>query len=1167
MTIELEQALQKRLDESHGKKEAQLVSGPEQALELERTTNSMPIAEERNILKQIRGVTKTKQQVEEYNEMDAEIKSMKISEALEKVKLANKLECTTDELANREITCPKAKIGMVIGKNGSMVKQIQNNCKVAIELDKGTEKMTITGTEVSIERAVQEIQRIIEIEEEEIDAEQEVLIFLTSKYVDVLQELREEYRNTSIEVYRAGGKVRLRGIPKDIAGIKEKILDLGIVSREREFEGREEINILIGDNGATIDGLCQKYTISIDVGKAVGGKTPVVFIGKPDMIEAALNQVETLIEENKEVVEIIHISIVIKDILLAEGGRHINAMREEIVQAIPNGRCFLNVKDKHRTTNDKPELVVKAKQSMLTGALTFARDALKKLDSLVVKLKVDPYAIPRIIGKGGETINRLKEGKPVTVEVDRTHSEVWYGATSVEALDELRKEIDQVIDSNCVVRIQADTDYLKRQFQSVKVAVSKSGLDGYWLDMDEHNSCYVIRGEKQGIDKATEIVEKHISDNQFGEIPITDEDLNALLSGGKKSKIVQFSEEMSVNLHVDREAFILIVRGPQDKVNEASKRLNQYLNGDDEFSVEKLSVNQQLVGKLIGKGGKTLQQLEEKYEGVSINISKSHLVTIRGPSQAVSDCKVAIAKNIASARVTQSIKVTEEQFATLSKREYDKKIYREMPVQLTTAGDTIIVRGTFCDVRDAVSLLNEMLIGEYRTSIELDASQFARVRNASGDLSHFKRMEAICKAKVELDLKAGSIVLCGKRSNVKRAKDQVYGFLNFLLEHELEQLKISKPLFMTVGQASVLAEISAEAGGVSIHLDRDMSCIVVRSTDRENLKKATDLMNKKIKEAEKLVRVIDFTASDSWIVSFIIGTKGSKISAFRSRYPTCKFSISKETRTISMVGDSEETLKEVLDDINSEIETARKQNVFISIPDGHVAHFLGKAGSHVKEFTAQYEVKIQPAKGDYNFKITGEESKVERAKEAIDAWLVLREKATAALTFTLEREQDIAAILEQKGSVVRSLEEEYKCKIDIDKKTLIVTVRGQEEAKREAVVEKMKELIEKYREEATARHALAKQQNHNAEVDATTEDSTTTKIVANGSHSLPEEHNSEVDARRTEVEENSKKAPYPTQPVGVASKPSKNSKKMKVGATVNGGTEAGQNLLAMLLNE
>jgi len=1208
--MRLEETLQKRLDESNVKKEAQFAQIKElnlrlqsklkkiprrpretvkelddraKALEHKRTVTSISLAEERQILKEIHGIKKAKIQVEDYNKMEYEIQLMKkqltilrerlnetftgtdeIQAALETVKLANKLNCSTDEISKKEMVCPKARMGMVIGKNGSMIKQIQNTCKVSIAVDKTTDKLTITGSEVSIQRATKDIDRIIRTEEEEIVLGKMLLDYLTSKYVNVIEQLRAEYTSSFIDASRSDGTLSIQGSPEEIADMKARIFGLGIVSMKRLLVGKEG-NIIVGKKGTTIDRLCTEHMISIEVSNEDDTETNAIFTGPSDMVEAALSDVEKLIHDNREVEAIVNISLVKKNILLAEGGRHIKALQAKVVESFPDGNCYVSIK-KDFVTKERPELVVKAKQLSVSEALQLVIDMLKEFDKLIVKCTIDPYVVPRIIGKGGETVKKITGGKPVFLEVDRCSGELSYGATSAEGLDDIRKQVNEVIDNNAILRIKADPVMLKRQYRELNRSQLNHDMNGICrFDKDEDDSCYIIRGKKEDLDKGKVLLDEFILNNQFAEVPITDEDREALLAGGRKSKITQFSEKMDVKLQIDRANFCVILCGSQAKVNETSKELNQFLNGGNGFSVMKFALNEHVVGKVIGKGGKTRQQLEQKYDGVTINISRSHVVTIRGLSHVVINCRVEIAKMVASARVTQSITISDEQKTSLEKKEYTKKIFQQMPVNLTTTNDKIIVKGTFHDVRDAISVLNEMLTGVYKTSIELDASQFNKVRNTARDPSHFKRMESACGAKVELDLTAGSISISGKRSSVKRAKDQVYNFLDFMFPNEVNRLKIAKPLYMSVGQATALAEISAEAGGVAIYLDRDLSVIVIRSIDKEKSSKATELVKEKIKEAERLAYVFEISDSESWIIPVIIGKKGGNISLLRSKYQSCKIDISKESRTITIVGESEDIVQKVREAINAAIEKARSENVFVSIPKTHIPSFLGKGGSHVKELSVKYGVVIQSVKkGHNNYKISGEMLEVKTAKEAIDTWLDIRERANATLEMTLEREQDIAAIIGLKGIIARSIEDDYKCRIDVDKKSLIVTVKGPSESQRDAAMSKMKELIESYHYERTVREALAKEHRENIDLDAT-------KDVINGmeTESLIASKNHCIDSNVLGMEEDNKKSQFPTKPVGVGAKSSKNGhgKKKKVDASINEGTEAGKSLFAMLTSQ
>ena len=1089
--------------------------------------------------------------------------SEEILAALEKVKLANKLECGIDELSEKKMTCPKSKLGMVIGKNGSKIDDIQNTCKVSICV--AMEEITIIGSELSIERAKEKFDNIIRAEEEEIELEKLLLDYLTSKYVPVIRELEEKYTSSFVDVSRSDGKLIIQGSPEDVAGIKAKIFGIRIISRKRLLN-RKEVSSILGKRGITIERLCIEHMVPINISRDSDTESSAIFIGPPEMVEAAISDAEKLINEGREVEIVVNISVLQKFILLADGGHHINSIRSKLIEYLPDGQCFLILK----SVKDRPSAVVMAKQLYVSDALQFVLNALKELDNLTVKRVIDPYIIPRIIGERGETIRKITGGKPYVLKVDKISGEVSYGATTAEGLEEIREKVDEIIDNNNVVRVKADSAILIRQYRELSRSLIKNEINGTcWFGFNMDDSCFVIRGKEKDLEKAKTILDDFILSNQFAELLIDDEDLEMLLNGGRNSKIKQFSEEMGVKLHVDRADCCLVVHGSREKVDESLKKLSRFLNGDDDFTVMKFNLSETVVGLVIGKGGKTRQQLEKKH-GVIINISKSYVVTIRGPREVVTNCRIEIAKLVASATVCQSISISDEQKAALEQKEYTKKIHQQTRVNLTTTDGKIVVKGSFCDVRDTLSLLNEMLTGEYRTTVELDGPQFSKVRNTVRDPSHFDRIEFASGAKLDLDLSARSITIYGKRSHVKRAKDQVYSFLDFLFPNQLIRLKITKVLFTSVGKASVLAETSAEAAGVAIYLDRDLSLIVIRSIDEEKVRKATALVKEKINEAERLAYVFEISASDSWIIPAVIGKKGRTVSVLRKKYSRCKIDISKESRTISIVGESEEIVQEVREAFVAAIEKVRSENVFVTIQQSDIRSFLGKGGCHVKELSAKHGVVIQTVKKGNDtdtFRISGEMLQVKTVKEAIDTWLDMRGKANATLEMTLERDRDIVAIIGQKGAIARSIEEEYKCRIDVDKKSLVVTIRGPSERQREAALSRMKELIETHHKERTTGEVAAKEDSDNGDITSTQNSANVIGTIETESLSLSKSENADFDTYG--LKDDNKRSQFPNKPVGVASKSSKNvqAKKKKVDTSVSEGTEAGQSLFAILTSE
>lgn len=1089
-----------------------------------------------------------------------------VSAALSKVKLANKLDCQTQELTKKEVECPKAKLGKVIGKGGAMISKIQTSCKVLMDVDKDAQKITITGSEAAIQAAVDEIDKIVQMQEEEIEIEKMLLQYLTSKHVDTVEQLRREFPDSVVEVLRSNGKFLVRGAPGDVAAIKAKVFGLQVVSKSLQLQGGKEAAVLLGKKGATIDKICEAHAVSIEVDKDDEDNSAALIVGLASNVDSALTEIENLMDDNRDSMERIEVSAIMRNILLSDSGRQIKAIQSMVSTGLPEGiNCFVTL-SKESTSRDHAEVLVKTKQSAMSKAVDLTKSQLKAIEHLVGSLTVDPFIVPRFIGKGGETIKRLTNGKDIFIEVDKTSGEIRYGASSLEALDEIRLELQELVESNAVLRLPLNPTTAQDQFRDLSRSSVRSELAGkVRIDIEEEKSCIVLTGKKSELEEGKKVVEGFIANNEIGEVSVTDEDREALITGGKGSAIVRFSEELNVKMHLDREKHLCLIRGSKENVIAAVDRLTQYLHGGSGHSVAKLTVTEQVVGNIIGKQGKTRQELEKKHDGVTISISKSHVVTIRGPEESVSSCKVEIGKIVASARVTQAIPVTDAQKEVLEKKEFRKKIAQQIPVYMDVDGDKVSIKGSFYDVQDAVSLVNEMITGEYKAKIELESSQFSKVRNTCRDPAHLERMQNSSGGKIELDLSSGSIVMSGKRGNVKKAKDQVYGFLDFILPFVFERVKITKPLYLSVGQASVLAEISASAGGVTVYLDRDLGVIVMRSNETQKLQLATKLLMDKIMEAERLVYVLEFSAEDSWILPMIIGKNGSNVSSLRKKNRSCKIDVSKEARTVTVAGDTEEALKNGREAVESIVEKARQENAFVCIPEAHVPQFVGKGGANVKALSTKHGTDIQRFKnGQFNFKIAGEPAKVDATKVAIDNWLSQKEEANAVLSFHLQKDKEIAFVLGEKGEFVRSVQEEFKCRVDIDKKALIVNVKAGTPEIREAVLQKIKDRVVEEREKLALRQAL-KENKLNAAQQTPTSDDFGPFLTENMTpNTIPSE---EKTRSRTSTQESVSSNEFPAQPVGIANPKnlSKGKTTKRLDASINEGTDEGKSLFAMLL--
>jgi polyribonucleotide nucleotidyltransferase len=118
-----------------------------------------------------------------------------IETGLSRVKLANQLGCETQELTTIPVECPKAKLGMIIGKQGANIQKLMEKYKVTIDVDKGTCIATLTGGAAAVEAAKAEIESISQSIETEITLPAETITYLTGQHSQELGTLKSKYED------------------------------------------------------------------------------------------------------------------------------------------------------------------------------------------------------------------------------------------------------------------------------------------------------------------------------------------------------------------------------------------------------------------------------------------------------------------------------------------------------------------------------------------------------------------------------------------------------------------------------------------------------------------------------------------------------------------------------------------------------------------------------------------------------------------------------------------------------------------------------------------------------------------------------------------------------------------------------------------------------------
>jgi len=95
-------------------------------------------------------------------------------------------------------------------------------------------------------------------------------------------------------------------------------------------------------------------------------------------------------------------------------------------------------------------------------------------------------------------------------------------------------------------------------------------------------------------------------------------------------------------------------------------------------------------------------------------------------------------------------------------------------------------------------------------------------------------------------------------------------------------------------------------------------------------------------------------------------------------------------------------------------------------------------------------------------RITGEESAVTAAKEAVEEWMKTRADARveAEKKERLQlRKDQVPTLIGTKGTVIQAIQKEFGCRVDVDRVAAVVTVSRGSSEKRAATLEKIQTIL------------------------------------------------------------------------------------------------------------
>jgi len=983
-------------------------------LECRRTATSIALKEEKDILRQIKSLGKAKIQCEEnkaherlIQEKKAEVSALRtelnnikaqISEletALSKVELAEKLGCTANDLQTHVVPCPVSKLGHIIGKSGSNIKKLEKENGCLIGIDKVKSEIHLQGNEVSIAKAVKEIEGIVLSIEEQYKIDRAVHSVLFAKRMSQFNIIQKNHPNVDFDFSKESLVIKLRGKQEYVDLAKESLSEMNVkMGLESITASGREVAVVVGKSGCTINRLIDTYDVSIEV-KASKTKTAgdedestITISGYEHQVDGALQEIKNILFQNESIQTSILLSSMTRNKLLANSGELIKVLQKDINTACQPGMSTVRFEDVAKEDRDLPSLLTLTSARMhIDKAESILNERIDAYNSTVITMQIDSELIPVVIGPKGAMIKSLKKlgGPGSDIDIEKLTGIIKIMSNDNEMRNKVKNAIDKIVDENQILKVPV----LKSMFSLIygpsgkaKDLRSKIEKSNVFMRPDDIDTTIVLRGSIENITSSAEDIRQFTESNQTVEL-VYSADYDSLFTR-RNSVLHKIGKEHDVRASVDKNRNVITLRGCKKSIQAVQNEINKMMFGGEGYIVERLFVPISVLGKVIGKQGKNITKYESENKPVIVNLNRlTNCISIHGPAQEAMSCRGMVIKDLSQTDVNEEIKIESDAFDKLSKPGTIGKITMGAPVQVKLSETHIRLRGSFCDVQATLSQIVDLINGVYLTSVTLTPSHFDMISSSKEVQSRFDDVSKATSTTVTLEKSKSAIVVEGKRSNAKRAKTMLISALETALPSKFMKIKIFKPLLKNIGTAKDFAKILIDTGCM-VSLDRDICSFIVQSNSSDQKVNAAKLVEDRVKECSKLIQVFQVNA---WLAHHLLTQYADDIETVGNKHE-CHVTVSKTDLIVCIIGKQEDNVTKARQIFDSIIDQVNKENAFVDLPKVSVKEFFGATSRIMKKIASDHGVQIDRVKKtESRIRIQGDPESVALAFGVVNDWV------------------------------------------------------------------------------------------------------------------------------------------------------------------------------------
>ena len=997
---------------------------------------------------------------------------------LSNFKTAAALGCSPDDLQNIVVECPSEKLAHVIGKKGATLKQIEEKHKVLVQRIEGN-NINLVGPSDALAEAQSDIDRIVASKDEIVSVSEEAANYFNTKSIVALDGVKEQNPNVSIEPVRRSHTFRLRGPPDDISQAKQAMLAIKVSRKVISLPSKAR-SAIIGKDGVTVESIVSQHQATIEVRNKdkddAATEIDVMVSGPSKNVEAAIVAIHAVLDENEQVSQTVTLSDGLKGTLKINKGEGIKELfklvNEECRDGSKNSTVGVNFSD--------DGILLKSRAKLMSRAVSAAEAEIRRMEDMKKKFEVDSFVVPALFAKGSKGIKELTDGiTGARIEIEKESGKDFLCVVGwrAEDIEKLAGALSKMLMVNKVQRVHlVGAQSLPQFMKLMRTKLSTTVTDGAAVLVDEDKAEVLIRGSDQELQNASKVVYEYLTENHIESRNLSMEDREFLLRGGKASKIAELSNQYGVTLGFEKNDVVLMARGSKENVEKALEAVDQFLHGNENGNaVRQISLVDETFGLALGKGGRTKNALESKYEGVTIVGRKGDTVlTVRGPQPDVDKCVKDILSNVATSKVTKRMNLSAEQEKTFKKKSAKlKEISLALSCGINLEERVAVLRGVYPTIDYAACLLQEILNGVFESGMRVCRSAFLKAQRSFSNNSQLDKIAEKHSIKTTFDESNLSIVVSGSKKAVQDAKKEIVHLLMFVLDGKLKDMEIDGTNARVLDNLSLLE--TAYATNTTVFYDRDIGRVLVSGEKAADAKEALSKLRQKLSESKDLMAVVQLESIQQ--ASAIIGKGGTRIQELQSR-TECTININKKDLTVIISAPNTEALGKAKAEVEAFLgkrERELKGDAFVELSKKDIPAFIGRKGAHLNEFSKKHGVELMIDDSKSQACINGEAEAVQSAVTALEEWKASRNNTsqtrekdpTEVYSSTIELDSTeewlVSSILGKGGRRITGLRKTTACKIDVDTSALKITVSAEVEDRQRRGVEKLQEILDEER--------------------------------------------------------------------------------------------------------